>query len=402
MRVCYAVSTFPRFDGDQEVPWLLESVKRLRRRGVVVEIFAPSYQGLKSHSVSGVRVHRFRYFLRRWEILTHQEGAPNKIRRSPLFALLGVFYIIFGTLAMVRLCATRRYDLFQAHWPFPHALFAWVGSRLQRSGFALRFYGAELMLADRLPPAKTFIRFFMKKADAVDAISSFTAAKARAIHDRDINIIPYGSPFEIEAGRPAVRRPSPRKQVLFVARLVERKGPEYLVYALPLVRALGIDAHLTIVYSSGDREALVKEAIRQAGVCDFVTMERRVPPDRLAQRYRACDVFVLPAIVDSGGDTEMLGVVFLEAMTYRKPVIGSDVGGIPDVIKDGETGLLVPQKDPAALADAIVRVLSNDDFAARLGEAGYRFSQDCFGWDRITDRLVEEYRSCRQNLERPM
>ena len=394
MRVCYAVSTFPRFDGDPEVPWLLESVKRLRRRGVEVEIFAPSYKGIKSHSISGVRVHRFRYFFRRWEILTHQEGAPNKIRRSPLYAFLAVFYIIFGALAMVRLCATRRYDLFQAHWPFPHALFAWIGSRLQRAGFALRFYGAELMLADRLPPAKAFIRFFMKKADVVDAITAFPASKARAIHDRDINIIPFGSPYKIEADGHAPRQTSARKQILFVARLVERKGPEYLVYALPLVRSLGIDAHLTIVYSSGDREALVEEAIQQAGVCDFVTMERGVPPDELAQRYRECDVFVLPAIVDSRGDTEMLGVVFLEAMTYKKPVIGSNVGGIPDVIKDGETGLLVPQKDPAALADAIARVLTDAAFAKRLGEEGHRFSQDFFGWERITDLLVEEYESC--------
>ena len=394
MRVCYAVSTFPRFDGDSEVPWLLESVKRLRKRGVVVEIFAPSYQGIKSHTISGAQVHRFRYFFRRWEILTHQEGAPNKIRRSPLYALLAVFYILFGTLAMIRLCATRRYDLFQAHWPFPHALFAWVGSRLQRAGFGLRLYGAELMLAERFAPARAFIRFFMKKADVVDAITTFPASKAKAIHDCNINIIPFGSPFEIETDGQIPKQPSRRKQILFVARLIERKGPEVLVDALPLVRSRGIDAHLRIVYSSGDREGIVKEAIRQAGVSDFVTMERGVPSDELPQRYQECDVFVLPAIVDSRGDTEMLGVVFLEAMSYKKPIIGSNVGGIPDVIKDGETGLLVPQKDPEALADAIVRVLTDDSLAKRLGEEGYRFSQDFFGWDRITDLLVEEYRSC--------
>ena len=392
MRVCYVVSTFPRFEGDPEVPWLPEMVRRLREKNIDVEIFAPSYQGIASHHISGIPVHRFRYFFKRWEFLTHNEGATNKIQRTPLYNLLAIFYILFGSLAMLRLCASRRYDLFQAHWVFPHALFAWIGARLQKAGLCLRYYGAELMLADRFPPAKPFLRFFMKRADAVDAISTFTASRAKAIHDREIAIIPYGSPVEISPDGAPAGAPLSQKQILYVGRLIERKGVEYLVRAMPLVREQGVDARLTVV-GAGHRETEIRQAIRQSGAEDWVAMAGRVSEEEKVRLYSTCDLFVLPAIVDSGGDTEMLGVVFLEAMTYRKPVIGSDVGGIPDVIKDEETGLLVPQKDPEALAEAIVRVLTDSELARKLGEQGHVFSRGFFSWDRITDSLIDEYRA---------
>lgn len=393
MRICYVVSTFPRFENDPEVPWLVETVRRLSDKGIEVEIFAPSYQGIRSHQIFGIPVHRFRYFFKRWEVLTHNEGATNKIRRSPVLNLLGFFYIFFGSLAILRLCASRRYDLFQAHWPFPHALFAWIGARLQKASFSLRFYGAELMLADRFFFIRPFLRFFMKRANTIDAITNFPASKARAIFDCDIRIIPFGSPIPMQAIDDRPKPISNQKQILFVARLIERKGAKYLIEALPLVRSQGIDAKLTLVYSSGDQEAQVKEAIQQAGVQCFVTLAGKVPADELVKLYKNCDLFVLPAIVDSQGDTEMLGVVFLEAMTYKKPIIGSNVGGIPDVIKDGKSGLLVPPNSPNLLANAIVRVLSDTGLADQLGEGGYRFSQDYFNWDRITDSLIEEYKA---------
>jgi len=392
MRVCYVVSTFPRFGGDPEVPWLLETVRHLRAKGIEVEIFAPSYQGIGSHEIGDIPVRRFRYFPKRWEFLTHNEGATNKIQRTPLYGLLAVFYIFFGALAMLRFCRTRRYDAFEAHWPFPHALFAWIGARVQGAGFSLRFYGAELMLADRLPPVKPFLRFFMKRADAVNAISTFTAAKAKAIHDREIAVIPYGSPLEIAPGDAVSDESSPQKKILFVGRLVARKGVEYLVRAVPIVRRRGIDAHLTIA-GSGHREKEIRETIEQTDTEDVVTLAGRVSEEEKARLYQTCDLYVHPAIVDAGGDTEMLGVVLIEAMTYRKPVIASNVGGIPDVIKDGETGLLVPEKDPEALAEAMVRVLSDPGLAQKLGDEGHRFSQSYFSWDRITDSLIEEYQA---------
>jgi len=103
---------------------------------------------------------------------------------------------------------------------------------------------------------------------------------------------------------------------------------------------------------------------------------------------------VHPAIYDSRGDTEGLGVVLVEALTNRKPVVASRVGGIVDVIKDGETGLLVPEKDPEAIAKTVLRLLENPDYAERLGEQGHAYVTDYFNWDRIIDQYEAIYRKC--------
>ena len=103
--------------------------------------------------------------------------------------------------------------------------------------------------------------------------------------------------------------------------------------------------------------------------------------------------FVLPAVIDSRGDTEGLGVVLLEAMSYRVPVIGSRIGGITDIIVDGESGLLVPPGDAEALAAALRRLGDDPAFARRLGDAGHAHFERNFGWDRIVSRWMEVYGS---------
>jgi glycosyltransferase involved in cell wall biosynthesis len=104
-------------------------------------------------------------------------------------------------------------------------------------------------------------------------------------------------------------------------------------------------------------------------------------------------MFVLPAIVDARGDTEGLGVVLLEAMNSRVPVIASDAGGIVDIVEHETTGLLVPPGDASALAAAI-RTLATDHSRARaLGEAGHRRLGERFSWDSIVDRWLAIYES---------
>jgi glycosyltransferase involved in cell wall biosynthesis len=95
--------------------------------------------------------------------------------------------------------------------------------------------------------------------------------------------------------------------------------------------------------------------------------------------------------VDPAGDTEMLGMVLLEAMRYGRPVVCTRVGGTVDIVRDGVNGLLAPEKDPAALADAVGRLLDDDGLAARLGEAGLATARDDFGWPAIVGRVKSLY-----------
>ena len=119
MKVLIIGSVYPRFEEDNEVPWLRKSVETLRHAHVDVEVLAPSYKGLKTHTIDGVPVHRFRYAPKNLEILTHDEGAPTKMAKHPSMQLLAIPYCVSGFFKCLWLAKTKKVDVIHAHWPFP-------------------------------------------------------------------------------------------------------------------------------------------------------------------------------------------------------------------------------------------------------------------------------------------
>ena len=374
-RVLIITTNYPRWEGDPHSPWLLELMGRLRKRGYEFEVLAPAFEGLRTHIIGETKVYRFRYAPARWENLTHEEGAPNKIRKQPLYLLLLPFYMLAGMWAAWRLGRRRDYDIIHVHWPVPQGVFG-VFARRGNTRLVATFYGADLVMAQRFPFLKPFVRWFGGRCDELAAISTYTARELMTIAGRQPRIIPYGIHLPPEQDWPATPG-----RILTVGRLIARKGHIYLIRAMAHLRDLP-DAHLVIVGEGHEREALEAE-IRRLGLEDRVTLAGRVSDEALEAYYQSCQVFVLPAIVDASGDTEMLGMVSLEAMRYCKPVIASNVGGIPDIVVDGESGLLVPQKDAEALAAAIRQVLTDPALAHRLGHDGYRFARTHFSWESV-------------------
>ena len=110
----------------------------------------------------------------------------------------------------------------------------------------------------------------------------------------------------------------------------------------------------------------------------------------LPEYYGFADVFCLPSI-NLNGQTEALGVVLLEAMACGTPVIGSDVGGIPDIIEDGYNGFLVPEKSPKDLADKIIELLSNRKLAEEFAANGLKTVREKFSWDRVIEKFRNVY-----------
>jgi glycosyltransferase involved in cell wall biosynthesis len=377
-------TNFPRWEGDPHSPWLVHLLGLLRDRGFEIEVLAPAYAGGRNQVIYGMRVHRFRYAPARWETLTHDEGAPNKIRRNPLYLLLLPLYLLAGMLAAWRV-ARRGFDVIHVHWPMPQGLLGLVARWAGGGRLVTTFYGADLVMSGRFRAVRPFVRFFARRCQDIAAISSFTAQETARITGIAPRIIPYG--IELPPLDPAA--PVEPGLILTVGRLVERKGQIYLIEAMSHL-AHRPEAHLIIV-GEGHERPLLEAAIRQHGLAERVQLAGRVSDEVLNDLYRRCQVFVLPAIVDSAGDTEMLGMVSLEAMRYCKPVIATRVGGIADIVQDGETGLLVAQRDPHALADAIDRLLDDPALAERLGRNGYEFARRHFAWPAVLDQTLALY-----------
>ena len=175
--------------------------------------------------------------------------------------------------------------------------------------------------------------------------------------------------------------------ILSVGRLVERKGHEMLISALPRILERVPDAHCVVV-GDGPLAEQIKAKAAALGLMASCTFLGSVGMDRLIQLYRSCDLFALPCRTLPDGDTEGFGLVFLEANACGLPVVAGAAGGTVEAVVDGETGLLVDGNDPAAIADAVVRVLGDAPFAARLASVGWQRAQ-LYSWQNASQRFLE-------------
>jgi glycosyltransferase involved in cell wall biosynthesis len=388
LKVCVLGSTYPRSHDDPLVPWLREAVGRMAQRGHQMTVVVPSFKGLPSHSIDGVPVLRFRYAPRAIESLTHDQGAPNKLR-NPLYNLLAPPYIASGAAHLSYWMARRGFDVLHVHWPFPHSVLASLAPTRHRMPTVATCHGAELALARRSRIIARTLQRSLLRAHAVSCNSSHTRGEIDRLCGRQAEVIPYGT--TVSTGGPSRdwSRPADPATLLFSGRLIQRKGVDYLIRALP--RVLDRRAVRLFVTGEGDRRREWEALAAKLGVLDKVHFLGFVSTERLAELYQSCDVYVHPAIFDDANDTEGLGVSLVEALSTQCPVVASEVGGIVDVIKHEATGLLVPEKNGDALAAAILRVLEEPGLARRLGERGREFAQHHFGWGRITDETERLY-----------
>lgn len=383
-------SVYPRFHEDAEVPWLRASIAHLKKAGLDIQVLAPAYKGLKSHEIDGVKVNRFRYAPAKWEFLTHEEGAPSKMANKPWLQLLAIPYIISGFFKCIKICRKFRPDIIHAHWPFPHAYIALGAAKLFKIPLVLNFHGAELLLIRKKKWVKPLLKFAIGQAQAVFANSSFTASKIKALRNVDVEWSPYGTTLETGTGNAEPHAINGKFKILFVGRHIERKGIRYLIEA---AKYLPRDQFEIRIVGVGDLTDELKKLASESATPNSaeIIFTGKLSPEALANEYKSANVFTLPAIVDSKGDTEGLGVVLIEAMELGLPIVASNVGGIPDVVIDGETGILVPEKDPEALANAYKRLAAEPGLIKQLLAGAQKRINECFTWDGIIERQIEVY-----------
>ncbi len=204
----------------------------------------------------------------------------------------------------------------------------------------------------------------------------------RALPDAALEIVPNGVDVgAFAAAEPLEDLPAGRR-ILWVNRLDPQKGFPVAVAAFSKVLADVPDAVLIVVGDGRDREALglLTEPARAR-----VTMRGTLPNEGIAAHHAACEVFAAPAV-----GQESFGIVLVEAMAAGLPVVATDIPGYREVVTEGVEGLLVPPRDPEALAAALVRVLREPDLASRLGEAGRRRART-YDWPILVDRLETLY-----------
>ena len=335
MRVVVLTTSWPRTEREFAGRFVAEAVERLRERGVEVDVLAPG---------SGYRDYG----------LAYGDGMATNVRRRPWLAPL---MLLSMWLAVRR--AARAADLVHAHWLLTAAVARFGGKpfvvTLHGSGSAGRFSDEEL--ARRRP---RLVRALLRRAAAVICVSETLAAGVRAA-GVDAVVIPNGVRIPDEVG-PAAEPP----ELLYVGRLSPEKNID------TLVRAVG-DLNL-VVAGDGPLREQVPNAL---GAVPHAEVER------LLER---ASVVVAPC------EREGFGLAAAEAMAFGRPVVAAAGGALLDLVTDGETGLLVPPRDAAALRAAVERLLADPQLRERLGGAGRNVARERFGWDGVIERTLELYK----------
>ena len=229
------------------------------------------------------------------------------------------------------------------------------------------------------------MRFFryliLRKADAVTVISNYLAQHVRSQNSTvPISIIPNG--VDLNKFRSGGDHNS--KIIITVSRLVEKNGVAHLIKAMKKVTEKISDAKLIIV-GSGHEEKPLKQLSGNLGLKNSIEFAGEVPYADIPQYLAKANVFVRPSL------SEGLGSAFLEAMAADVAIIGTPVGGIPDFLKDRETGLFCEPGNPGDITDKIIEIMENNDLRRKLAENGKKLVEEEYSWDKIAKKFEDIY-----------
>jgi glycosyltransferase involved in cell wall biosynthesis len=328
VRVLVLTTSYPRHEADFAGRFLADTVDRLRGRGLEVDVLAPG-RGFADFG------------------LGRGAGVMANARRRP-WAVPP--FLAAMTRAVRR--AARHADVVHAHW-LPNGLPA----ALSGKPFVLTLHGTDVALAERAP---AFARPVVGRARVVIGVSHALAQAARELGAGDVRVIPNGVAIPEDVAEEAEP-----PEVLYAGRLSPEKGIEDLLAVADGLRL--------VVAGDGPLRPRVPQALGM------------LPRDELSRLYGRAAAVVFPSRRDG------YPVACAEAMAHGRPVVATAVGGLPDMVVDGETGLLVPPGDAPSLRAAVDRLLADPALRRRLGAAARERIAGLSGWEKVLDETVAAY-----------
>ncbi len=376
--VAYTMSRFPKLTET----FILIEMLELERQGLQVEIFPLIRERAPvQHADAQAMVERAHYcalfsrptldaqiywLMRRpagyvrawWRAIRGNLSSPKFLSR----ALVVVPKAAYAARRMVELDV----DHLHAHYATHPALFAYVVNMLTGIPYSFTVHAHDLYVE------RPMLREKIAAARFVVAISEF---------NRRMMIDLYGSIAEervvvVHCGvDPALFRPRERSSrsdiftVVCVASLAGYKGQRYLIDACARLRDRNVPFRCLLIGEGEDRPRLEAQ-IRDLNLEGHVVLMGALPRHRVSEVLQQVDVMALPSIMMPNGKMEGIPVALMEALAAEIPVVATDISGIPELVRDGETGLLVPERNAAALADALMRLYADPDLGRRLAAAG--------------------------------
>ena len=390
--VAYVLLWYPVFTQ----PFIFREVEGLKKAGVPLTVYSLYGRSLRKCSdemrAVAYQTHSFgvraagRFCVAFFRLLFSQPrntlGLVREMLCRPWLNMESAAEVLWGFVAGIyfaRLFTEAGIDLIHAPWPMGSATAAWVASRLSGIPFSLTARG------DNLEPAEPDLCDKMEQCLFIRANNK--ADKARMQHmlspaSREKIDLIYNSLTLRQTQYRPVRLMSPVR-LLAVGRFSTTKGFEYLLEACKILKDANFTFMLTLIGGGGLSTGgyLGPQLARQRttyGLEEYVQMPGLVSHNELPQLLEEHDIFVAPCVIAPSGERDGIPNVIIEAMAFGLPVISTRVNAIPEIVRNGETGITVPQRDAAALAEAIRYMHAHPEEARQMAANGRRLALDIF------------------------
>ncbi len=288
-------------------------------------------------------------------------------------------------MGLAQAAAGRGIRHLHAHFANEPAFVARLAGRLLAAPFSFTAHAKDIyakgpalaVLREQVEAAAFVVTVCEANRVHLEELLGARAAKVRTLYNGvDLERLSPAPPFAAADGG----------RILCVARLVEKKGLDLLLRAVAQLRGRGVGVTCTVIGEGPERPAL--ERLRaELGLAEAVELAGCLPHEEVIERMRRAEMLVLPCRVTANGDRDALPTVLLEAMACGLACVSTPVGGVAEIIRHRETGLLVPPENPWALAAAVGELLRRPAWRRSLGEAGRRRAERLFDRRRNVARL---------------
>jgi glycosyltransferase involved in cell wall biosynthesis len=379
-RILVCSSTFPLGAEDRRTARFVYDLAAALASHADVTALAPHHPGAAlAEKLGAVEVRRFKYFLpSALERLADGTGIMANVNRNPLAKIQAPFLLWWFRRAVRRLVQNYHFDAVNTHWIVPAGWAAGPVAAQAGTRHLLTIHAADVFFLKRVPWGRRVAARVVATAAKIFADSEFIVDEASRLVGYDVDAVAATAGVDVAGFAPA-HTPAEAKAalgwpdaptVLFVGKMVEKKGLPYLIRAMAKVKAQVPGSRL-VAAGDGPELGRAKALAREVNLNDAAAFVGPKSHDELKLMYNAADVLAVPSVVARDGETEGMPTVILEAFAAACPVVGSRVAGIPEFVRDGETGFLADPAAPDDLAAKIIKTLGlgRDYFASRCQAA---------------------------------
>ena len=365
--VGYVLKRYPRFSET----FVVNEILALEKAGVQVDIFAlgPVSETHFQEAISRVRapVHRIRHQFHDtelyWQLLVQARKTLPEFRRLAHLADEHDWVTVGQAVLLAMQAQSKGIRHLHAHFGTQAATIARLAARFAAVTYSITAHAKDIYHEYSEP-----VNLARKIADAAFTItvSDYNLAHLRAQYPSEAPIYRIYNGLDLEQfpyHAPENRPP----HLLAVGRLVEKKGFPDLIDAIATLRERGIHCTCDIIGDGNQRETLAAH-IARLQLADRVRLLGNRSQAEVKNHIRQAAMLIAPSIISADGDRDGLPTILVEAMALGTPCISTNIVGIPELVRDGDTGLLAPPNDPPALADTIARLLNDPALAACLAE----------------------------------